>query len=198
MTFDDDPVPPTLHAHVPALDAVEVLDACHRSTLAMLKQLHALNLGLHAGAEPDDAGRGRLAEIVRFFQETGRPHHEDEERHVFPRLRATADAAMQHILDRLQEDHRWLDEDWAALMPRLRALAVGGAAADAEERPLLAREIDAFVLLSIEHIALEESCIYPALRERLVGLERRLVGREMVERHRAYHRQLRRIGGGAA
>lgn len=189
MPLFDHPTHTALARYVPALDAMEVLDSCHRATVAGLKQLHAIARVLKAGDPLDAAARERLADIVRFFEETSRQHHEDEERHVFPRLLPTADPELRATIERLSADHAWMDEDWRALAPRLSRLAAGDPPVDAGP---LAGAMEAFVALSIGHIALEESCIYPQARAALDGDERHAMGREMVERHRAYHRRLRR------
>ena len=63
----------------------EVLDACHRQTVVMLARLSALVGDLDKSA-PDREARRTAEEIIHFFSQTARQHHEDEERHVFPQL----------------------------------------------------------------------------------------------------------------
>src|SRR5262252_4821693 len=101
--------------------AFSVLDECHRQTLAALDKLEAIVDRIEAGADPST--RMLAAEVVRHFSMTARQHHEDEERHVFPKLLANADAETEQTILRLQQDHHWLDEDWHELEPHLDAIA---------------------------------------------------------------------------
>src|SRR4029453_6957632 len=105
-------------------DAFGVLDECHRQTLAALDKLETIVSRLDAGAA-DPQTRAIAADVVRHFSTTARQHHEDEERHVFPKLLANADAALEQAVLRLQQDHHWLEEDWMELLPHLDAIACG-------------------------------------------------------------------------
>ncbi len=162
-------------------DGVDLLDACHRQTRMTLGTLAALisridRLGVDAQA------RALAAEVVEFFGTTGRLHHEDEERHVFPRLLASPDAELVQAVQRLQQDHGWIEEDWRELGPQIDALAGGQSWVDLD---VLREGVEIFIALSQEHMALEESLIYPALKAQLAAQDRRAMGREMVARRRA-------------
>lgn len=122
------------------------------------------------------------AEIVHFFSTTARQHHEDEERHVFPKLMASGDPEIVLAVLRLQQDHGWLQEDWMELSPQLDAVAAGQSWHDLDA---LREGVEVFIALSHDHIALEESCIYPQARARLRASERREMEREMAARRRA-------------
>jgi hemerythrin-like domain-containing protein len=164
-----------------ALDGFNVLDACHRQTLTMLDTLAALVARLgHDGL--DAQARAVAKDIVQFFSITARQHHEDEERHVFPKLLAGDDAAVVQTVMRLQQDHHWLEEDWLELSPHLDAVAAGQNWYDLD---VLRQGVDVFTALSHDHVALEESCIYPQARAKLGTGERREMGREMAERRRS-------------
>src|SRR5438309_1079724 len=93
-----------------SLDGFDVLDVCHRQTLFTLGNLAALVARLSRGG-PDAEARTIAAEIVRFFSATARLHHEDEERHVFPKLLACGDPKIVQAVLELQQDHRWLEVD---------------------------------------------------------------------------------------
>ena len=166
---------------VASRDGFDVLDACHRQTLATLDLLTALVSRL-AGVGADAQARTMAKEVVGFFSNVARQHHEDEERHVFPKLLAGTDPHVVQDVQRLQQDHHWLEEDWMALLPPLDAVANGQAWYDIET---LREGVEIFVALSHDHIALEESCIYPIARARLAGAERSEMGREMAGRRRA-------------
>ena len=105
------------------------------------------------------------ADIVRFFSQTARAHHADEERLVFPGLLASGDAELvQHIL-RLQQDHGWLEEDWLELSAQIDAVAQGYSWYDIDA---LRQGTAVFTELYKDHIDLEESLIYPEARRQLM------------------------------
>jgi hemerythrin-like domain-containing protein len=71
-------------------------------------------------------------------------------------------------VQRLQQDHGWLEEDWRELRPMLATIAEGYA----WHEPEALRQMAAvFGALYLEHVALEESLIYPAAKERLAAAE---------------------------
>jgi hemerythrin-like domain-containing protein len=163
------------------LDGLDVLDLCHREILFSLGKLSALVSRL-AAYGPDDEARSMAQEIHAFFSTTVRQHHEDEERHVFPRTIASGDPQIIRAVLKLQTDHDWLEEDWMALAPHLATLAAGRPWCELDTL----RDASAgFTALMHDHIALEESCIYPEARARLDAAERSEMGREMAARRRA-------------
>jgi len=161
-------------------DGFEVLDACHRQTLVMLDKLATLVASLDNGP-PDPQARATAGEVVQFFSTTARQHHEDEERHVFPQLQDSADPEIVQAVLTLQQDHHWMDIDWRELSPALAAVAADQGGYDLEA---LREGVEIFTALSNDHIALEESCIYPQARMRLRSAELQQMGREMAERRR--------------
>lgn len=173
----------TVEAPPAMLDGFEVLDVCHRQTLAMLERLEAVVASLERG-EPDEAARRVAAEVVRFFSNTSRLHHEDEEKHVFPRLAASRDAEVVQAVQRLRQDHGWLEADWRELAPMLDAVASGQGWVDLDA---LRRGIEVFAALSHDHMALEESLVYPQVRALVPEGERRAMGREMARRRHDGH-----------
>ena len=166
------------------LDGLDVLDLCHREILFSLGKLSALVTRLSTYG-PDDEARALAREIHAFFSTTVRQHHEDEERHVFPRMVAGGDPQIVRSVLKLQTDHDWLEEDWMALAPPLATLAAGRPWSDLES---LQDASAAFTALMHDHIALEESCVYPEARTRFGASERSEMGREMAARRRARDR----------
>ena len=158
-----------------------VLDACHRQTLITLGMLADLVSRLQQGGI-DAQARSIADEIVRHFSSTARQHHEDEERHVFPKLVADGDAETLQAVLRLQQDHNWLEEDWMELSPHLDAIATGQSWYDLD---VLREGAEIFIALSRDHIALEEALVYPQARARLRPGEQLEMGREMAARRRA-------------
>jgi hemerythrin-like domain-containing protein len=172
-------------------DGFDALDVCHRQILFTLGKLSALITRLgDAGA--DAQARELAAEILHFFDTTVRRHHEDEERHVFPPLIAAGDPQTVQAVLRLAQDHSWLEEDWMELQPQLAAIAGGQTWCNVEQ---LQEAAQVFSALLHDHVALEESLIYPQARQQLQGSARRDMGREMAARRRAERQQARRSGG---
>ena len=142
---------------------IEAMDPTHIEALNHLRELqhlpdHLQELGVDATA------RSTAARICRFFGDTARSHHADEERHVFPALLRSDDAELIQQVQRLQQDHGWLEEDWLELSAQLQAVKAGYVGYEIET---LRRGIDVFAALLREHIALEERVIYPEARHRL-------------------------------
>jgi hemerythrin-like domain-containing protein len=163
-----------------AADGFVALDDVHQRTLVELTELEALVVHLAAHGL-DRESRSKAAQIQRFFSTTARQHHEDEERHVFPSLATSADPATVQAVLRLQQDHNWLEEDWMELEPQIAAVAGGQAWYDLD---VLREGVGVFVALSRDHIALEESLIYPQARSQLSADARGAMGREMAARRR--------------
>lgn len=161
-------------------DGFDVLDTCHRRSLEMVAALRELTARLPF-EDADDTMRAQAHEIERFFSGTARLHHEDEERHVFPALVAGGRPEVVQAVLRLQQDHGWLEEDWLALAPQLQALAAGYGGVDPD---LLREGAEVFEALYRDHIALEESFIYPRARAALGSGARAEMGREMAARRR--------------
>jgi hemerythrin-like domain-containing protein len=156
------PVRPAIVAAA-ALHEFEALDDTHARIVEQLRHLETLVDGIETqGASAENRALARS--IVRFFDSTARAHHDEEERVVFPPLLAGDDADLAQHVRRLQQDHGWLEEDWQLLRPQLAAIAEGQAWHEPE---LLRQGCEVFGALYLEHIALEESLVYPASRQRL-------------------------------
>ena len=139
---------------------MEVLDRTHREIVAMLAHMHLLVEKLEVRGI--DEGVRRLAQdICAFFEATARPHHAAEEELVFPELLARDDPELVQHVRRLQQDHGWLEEDWRELAPQLGAVANGQSWYDID---LLRACVPTFTDLYRDHIALEETVVYPASR----------------------------------
>jgi hemerythrin-like domain-containing protein len=147
-----DPAPP-----LPALDD---LDDMHHRMLDALKDLDALLDTLERDGISDPA-RESARSICGFFDDHARTHHAAEEAHVFPVLMRDADDTLAQHIKRLQQDHGWLEEDWIELEPQLKAVSEGYSWYNLDE---LRAGVRVFAALCQDHIALEESLIYPLAR----------------------------------
>lgn len=155
----------------------EMLLACHERVDRMLHLLERLAAHVtRAGA--DGQARQAAVDVLRYFDMAGPAHHEDEERHVFPALRALAEPSLDGLVDRLQREHITMAESWATLRLSLQAVA-GGAL------PVPRLDCQAFANLYRGHIAAEESAAYPAARLALDGAAQQAMGREMALRRSA-------------
>jgi hemerythrin-like domain-containing protein len=158
----------------------EMLEACHGRVERMLRLLERLaaHLALHGA---DAQARSAAADVTRYFDLAGPAHHEDEERHVLPRLRAGGDPAQVVLAARLHADHAQMTLAWSALRADL-ARVLGGDWRVGETAP---PAWNAFATLYREHIAAEEGQAYPAVRENLNQELLRQMGREMAARRGA-------------
>ncbi len=181
----------TSSAAVPAVDLqtqlqarlapFTALDACHAHVMEHLRHLQLLLQRLEREGVDDEARRLAQA-ITAFFETEARHHHEEEERQVFPALLSSTDLELVRQVQRLQMDHGWLEEDWRELSLQLSAVAEGYRWYDLDA---LRAGAEVFTALYHDHIAIEESLIYPearrALRDEVDGL-----GRRLAEQRRAW------------
>lgn len=158
------PLRPSVVAAV-ALHEFEALDRTHVQVVDNLRQLEKLMNRIDELGVDTDA-RALAAAVMGFFDGSARAHHDEEERVVFPPLLAGSDAELAHHVRRLQQDHGWLEEDWRVLRPQLEAIAEGQSWYEPE---MLRQGCEVFAALYLEHIALEESLIYPASKQKFLA-----------------------------
>jgi hemerythrin-like domain-containing protein len=143
-------------------DGFEMLDQTHRDVMDQLGQL--AELIEHLDRHGVDARARELARSIgEFFSGHARQHHAEEELRVFPALLADGSADLVQHVRRLQQDHGWLEEDWLELAPPLEAIASGYTWYDLD---VLRHALPVFTELYREHIALEETVVYPEAKRR--------------------------------
>ena len=135
----------------------EALDTCHRQIQQHLDRMKALIVRVFASGVDADV-RAEAGAIEAFFSGTSRQHHQDEETQIFPQLLATGDAKLASTVHQLRQDHGWIEQNWLELAPQMRAIALGNGWADEAE---FLHYAEVFHTLCHDHIALEESLIYP-------------------------------------
>jgi len=158
----------------------DVLDSCHQQIVTALQQMSDLldHLEVHGvDGRAQEAARG----IFQFFMNTAREHHLDEERHVFPALLRSGRSELIDATLRLQQDHGWIEEDWLELAPQFESIAAGYHWFNLEQLRLA---VPVFQALYQDHIALEESMIYPEAKERITDWDLQGMGREMALRRK--------------
>jgi hemerythrin-like domain-containing protein len=168
------PVPPR------AIAPFDVLDQCHQQIMLALGRMDDLLVHLEQHGV-DGRTRELARDIFMFFNLTARLHHQDEEQHVFPPLLVSSDDELVRQVLRLQQDHCWIEEDWRELAPQFEAIAAGYNWYNPEQ---LALAIPTFKALYHDHIALEESMVYPEAKARIAAWELQGMGREMALRRR--------------
>lgn len=158
----------------------EMLAACHarvQRSLDLLSRLVAHVRTHGADTQAADAAR----DVLRYFDIAAPAHHEDEERHVFPPLLASGDAALVAAVQRLRRDHVAMADGWQRLRPWLQRVAA--------REPATPESIDAldaaarhFAGLYLEHLVTEDGLVFPAARERSDPATTAAMGDEMARR----------------
>lgn len=147
------------------------------------RQLAVLNLVDHlARARSSAASRRRVAAaVLDFFRRDLSAHVEDEERDLFPLLRARhgANPELVAILDQLRAEHEADERVAAPLMAMLRDLAERPGAT-----PRVAFRVaaSAFALAQRRHLAWENAVFVPLLRRLLTRRDLQLLSGAMAAR----------------
>jgi len=160
----------------------EMLEACHERVRRSLDLLERLIVHVDRHGH-DTQSRSAARDVLRYFDLAAPHHHEDEERHVFPRLLASGDAALVQAVQRLRADHERMSQIWSALRPQLAAWAEEGATTPADA-PMRA-QAEAFQALYAAHLPVEEGLVFPAARSHCDAAAIDAMGREMQLRRRA-------------
>ncbi len=148
------------------MPSFETLDHTHRLMLQTLDELERLITILGQPGQAD-ATAALATRVCSFYNNTARAHHEAEETFVFPNLLAEHNPTLLAHVRRLQQDHMWLEEDWLELEPHLQAVALGYVG---EHPEFLRATLPEFAATCREHIALEETLVYPEARRRQAAL----------------------------
>ncbi|WP_449371623.1 hemerythrin domain-containing protein [Thiomonas sp.] len=160
----------------------ELLRGCH----ARITRMDALLLRLidHVRQQGADAQAQQAADkVLRYFEVAAPLHHEDEELHVFPVLRAAASGPKWEgndaVLEKLESDHRALTGLWAELRVWLlqvkaaQALPAQASVTEAAQR---------FGALHAAHIDIENTQIFPAAQARMSAAQISAMGQDMAAR----------------
>ena len=139
------------------------LDVCHQQMQMHLAELAALVRQMETSGVDAKVQR-QAGAIEAFFSSAARQHHAEEEKNVFPALLISGNAELMAVVHALHQDHGWIEENWLELGPQLRAIAMGNNWFDSDE---FKHAAEVFLMLCQEHIALEESLVYPEAKARL-------------------------------
>ena len=160
-----------------------LLSDCHRRIERFLEQLLRVTEAVRGGVL-DAEQREALAVALRYFQQAAPLHTRDEEESLFPRLRAVdsddARAALAAV-DALEADHLEAGKAHAEIDTLgQRWLTEGTLDAAATER--MARRLRTLRELYRNHIAIEDSQIFPLAGKALEPSAITALGREMAAR----------------
>lgn len=147
----------------PAIDdPMALLLACHDKVrrfahLSLRLRDHlAQRADRHPPADQVDAQAREAAQsILRYFEIAAPLHHEDEDRDLYPALRALQDPDLTARVDAVEAEHTELGQLWQAVAPWLRATTNGEALPPPPE-------LDRFATRYPAHAQREEDEVYPA------------------------------------
>lgn len=158
----------------------EMLDACHERVERMLGLLGKLREHVKTH-RADPQARDAARDVMRYFDQAGPHHHEDEERHVFPPLLAQRDPAVVAVVIRLKQDHQEMAVMWAQVRAALMALVEADdrwAGFSAEDQQCF----DAYDALYRRHLVDENGVVYPAARAVIRGEALQAMSADMMAR----------------
>jgi hemerythrin-like domain-containing protein len=161
-------------------EPLEMLAACHERIEAQLATLE--RLGPHLEKHGCDAEAKSAAQaVLRYFDTSGRLHHQDEDHDLFPLLRTRAALAgrpeVAAAIDELEREHQTMDAQWTRLRERLAAIAAGEARLDAED-------VARFAWLYRRHMDREATAVLPFAHATLDQAQRAALGGRMAERRK--------------
>lgn len=161
----------------------EMLHACHERIERSLTLFERLVAHVREQGH-DDASRSAAGDVLRYFDLAAPHHHQDEERHVLPRLLASGDTAHRVLATQLIAEHRRMEALWAVLREPLRAWADAGVLPVATAFAL-PEALTEFLSLHADHLAREEGHAYPLALSRLDEATLADMGAEMQARRAA-------------
>jgi len=153
---------------------IEMLAACHERIQDQIDTLDRLLVHLAAHGCDEQATRA-AANVMRYFDTAGEHHHEDEEVDLFPLLEAQSPGAAS-LTQRLRADHANMRVRWHTLRVQLSAIAEG------TSKQLDPTLVEAFECLYRDHIALEESELFPLAERVLDNPAAEMLGAHMARR----------------
>jgi hemerythrin-like domain-containing protein len=158
---------------------LEMLAACHGRVQHQCETLLRLVAHMHTHGADRPAQEAATA-VMRYFDTAARHHHEDEERDLFPALlesMAGSDAVcLRELTASLSNDHRLLEQRWAALRQQLLQVTEGAASTLADA------DVAGFVQSYEQHIAREEAELLPMAARLLSVAELDRIGLAMRNR----------------
>lgn len=166
-------------AATPPKDAVDLLLECHARIRRFVAMAHAA--ATHEEADPSDIADA-CSQVRRYFSEALPLHIADEELSILPRLEGTSEE-VDAALAAMDEQHRRHEPLLARLLELVEA--VGQKPSDARQKEQLARTALELEQEFAEHLTLEETVLFPALRAQPADLQTAVL--EEIRARRARH-----------
>jgi hemerythrin-like domain-containing protein len=164
-------------------DPLGLLGDCHRRIECFLELLATITRSARGGAL--SAEQRKAMETARVYFKNAAPRHTlDEEESLFPRLRAASDpraAATLSLIEHLHTDHEAADEVHREVDALVKRWLVEGVLATEMARHL-AGLLDSLSNIYQQHIAVEESQVFPLAGRVLSPAALEQMGREMAAR----------------
>ena len=174
---------PFLNTTLPSFDdPLAMLHACHDRIEAHCTTLEKLveYLPLHGC---DSAARQAAANILRYFDTASPNHHADEERDLFPLLRANSHSPeaieLAALLESLLAEHRLMEQAWQNVRAGLVAITTGSGMT--LDKPA----VSDFVALYRSHIETENSRLLPLANILLTPAQLTSLGETMAARRQS-------------
>lgn len=164
-------------------DPIGMLGDCHRRIERFLNVLMTVAARENGGPLTEQY-QAALATSLRYFREAAPKHTADEEESLFPRLRRLDHAGSQAMLariDSLEQDHQWAAKAHHEV-DRLGQLWLASGRLSPEEAYSLSTLLDQLARLYRQHIAIEDSEVFPFAASVLAPSDRESVGAEMAAR----------------
>lgn len=169
-------------------DPIGLLTDCHRRIEGFLSVL--LRVGLEArGGALTPQQRDGLETALGYFRLSAPRHTADEEESLFPRLRSLDRPEIRDVLARietLEQDHDRADAGHAEIERLGRKWLDSGSLAPGDAARF-SKVLGELAALYKQHIAVEESELFPVAANVLDSADREAVGNEMAERRGLRH-----------
>jgi hemerythrin-like domain-containing protein len=136
---------------------------CHAGIVSRLRDLGELP----RLAEQANRARDVATQLLQLFEGPVLEHHQDEEKELFPAVVRSATpgeerARVEHMVRRLEQEHRVVEQLWKELEPAVRAAAKG------KEAHVDMAKAGALVEAYLTHANFEETFLLP-LAEQILG-----------------------------
>jgi hemerythrin-like domain-containing protein len=159
----------------------ELLEACHERVNRSLKLLDKLQNYLLTNGH-DASAASAANDVLRYFNLAAPHHHQDEELHVFPPLLALREDSLTGVIHQLIADHRAMERAWVDAAAVLRTIAAHDCSPWTPLESAQIQSLRQFASLYEQHIALEESQIYPRGRQTLAQEQLAAMSADMIAR----------------
>lgn len=160
-----------------------LLSDCHRRIERFLGAMLIIATR-SGGAELSPSDRDVLEQCRHYFATAGPRHTADEEKSLFPRLRASDSPRAREALATLatlESDHRDAEERHARVDTLVERWAREGPLPQDAARALV-EDLEALQAIYTRHIKVEDQELFPAAADALTRDDLQSVGREMAAR----------------